>query len=102
MAGDNTTLTPESPSPIDSGEVRPSFAGRLRKYFLTGLIVVGPLAITTYLTWAFVTWVDDFVRPLVPVAYRPETYLPFKIPGSGLVVAIFAVTLLGFLTANLI
>jgi uncharacterized membrane protein len=102
MAGDNTTSTPESSSPIEPVEVRPSFAGRLRKYFLTGLIVVGPLAITIYLTWAFVTWVDDFVRPLVPVAYRPETYLPFKIPGSGLVVAIFAVTLLGFLTANLI
>ena len=75
---------------------------RFRNYFLTGLIVVGPVLITFYLTWSFVTWVDDFVRPLVPVAYRPETYLPFKIPGSGLIVAVFAVTLLGFLTANLI
>src|SRR3954452_17647392 len=78
------------------------FVGRIRNYFLTGLVVAGPVAITAYLTWSFVTWVDDLVRPLVPVVYRPETYLPFKIPGSGLVVAIFALTLLGFLTANLI
>jgi uncharacterized membrane protein len=76
--------------------------GRIRTYFLTGLIVAGPIAITFYLTWWFVTWVDNLVRPFVPVNYRPETYLPFGIPGSGLVVAVIALTLLGFLTANLI
>ncbi|RZN15108.1 hypothetical protein CWO90_42035 [Bradyrhizobium sp. Leo121] len=75
---------------------------RFRNYFLTGLIVTGPVAITLYLTWWFVTWVDGLVRPFVPSAYRPETYLPFGVPGSGLVVAVIALTLLGFLTANLI
>ena len=70
---------------------------RFRNYFLTGLIVAGPVAITFYLTWWFVTWVDDLVRPFVPIAYRPETYLPFGLPGSGLIVAVFALTLLGFL-----
>lgn len=75
---------------------------RLRNYFLTGLIVAGPIAITFYLTWWFVTWVDGLVRPFVPIAYRPETYLPFGLPGSGLIVAVFALTFLGFLTANLI
>ena len=78
------------------------FMARFRNYFLTGLIVAGPIAITFYLTWWFVTWVDGLVRPFVPVAYRPETYLPFGLPGSGLIVAVFALTLLGFLTANLI
>ena len=38
----------------------------------------------------------------MPTAYRPETYLPFGLPGSGLIVAVIALTLLGFLTANLI
>jgi uncharacterized membrane protein len=79
-----------------------SFAGRLRNYFLTGLIVAGPLLITIYLTWSFITWVDDWVRPVIPPTYRPETYLPWPIPGTGLVVAFVALTLLGFLTANLI
>lgn len=78
------------------------FMARLRNYFLTGLVVAGPIAITFYLTWWFVNWVDGFVRPFVPVDYRPETYLPFGVPGSGLVVAFLALTLLGFLTANLI
>ena len=75
---------------------------RFRNYFLTGLIVAGPIAITFYLTWWFVTWVDGLVRPFVPIAYRPETYLPFGLPGSGLIIAVIALTLLGFLTANLI
>ena len=75
---------------------------RIRTYFLTGLIVTGPLAITAYLTWSFITWVDDLVRPFIPVVYRPETYLPWRVPGSGLIIAFCALTLLGFLTANLV
>jgi uncharacterized membrane protein len=75
---------------------------RIRNYFLTGLVVAGPVAITIWLTSSFITWVDDVVRPFIPVGYRPETYLPGKIPGTGLVVAFVALTLLGFLTANLV
>jgi uncharacterized membrane protein len=76
--------------------------GRLRNWFLTGLVVAGPLAVTAWLIWSIVNWVDDGVRPLIPPAYRPETYLHVPIPGTGLVIAILALTLLGFLTANLV
>src|SRR3981189_2106624 len=92
---------PEPPAEVPP-EAHSGFVARFRNYFLTGLIVAGPIAITFYLTWWFVTWVDGLVRPFVPVAYRPETYLPFGLPGSGLIVAVIALTLLGFLTANLI
>jgi uncharacterized membrane protein len=101
-------MTEQAPKPGDElgADVRAAgqtgFWGRLRNYFLTGLVVAGPVAITAWLIWSFVTWVDGFVRPLIPPAYRPETYLPWPIPGTGLVIAIFALTLLGFLTANLI
>ena len=80
----------------------PGFVSRIRTYFLTGLIVAGPVAVTIWLIWWFVTWVDNLVRPIIPVAYRPETYLPINIPGTGLIIAFIALTLLGFLTANLI
>src|SRR5437762_9172348 len=83
-------------------EVHSGFMARFRNYFLTGLIVAGPIAITFYLTWWFVTWVDSLVRSFGSIAYRPESYLPFGLPGSGLIVAVIALTLLGFLTANLI
>jgi len=78
------------------------FWGRIRNYFLTGLVVTGPVAITAWLIWSFVTWVDGFVRPFIPPPYRPETYLPWPIPGTGLIIAALVLTLLGFLTANLV
>jgi uncharacterized membrane protein len=94
-------LPPSEPAALPP-ETHTGMMGRLRNYFLTGLIVAGPVAITLWLTWWFVTWVDGLVRPFVPLVYRPETYLPFGVPGSGLVVAVVALTMLGFLTANLI
>lgn len=57
-----------------------SFAARVRNYFLTGLVVAGPLAITVWLVWSIITWVDDFVRPMIPPTYRPESYMPWPIP----------------------
>jgi uncharacterized membrane protein len=95
--------------------VRTGIGARIRNYFLTGLVVAGPIAITIWLTWSFITWVDDLVRPFVPVDYRPETYLPSeipwlglhwhlpgRIPGTGLIIVFVTLTLLGFLTANLV
>jgi uncharacterized membrane protein len=77
-------------------------AGRVRNYFLTGLVVAGPVAVTAWLIWWFVTWVDNLVRPLIPQSYLPETYLRVNIPGFGLIIVFIALTLLGFFTANLV
>jgi uncharacterized membrane protein len=99
------SVSDSSGAPLGAGAPEPShhgFGSRIRNYFLTGLIVAGPVAITIWLVWSFVTWVDGVVRPFIPVAYRPETYLPFYMPGMGLIIAFVALTSLGFLTANLV
>ena len=75
---------------------------RLRNYFLTGIVVAAPIGITIYLTWAFVHWVDSRVKPLIPNIYNPDNYLPFSVPGVGLLFAILILTLLGFLTASIV
>ncbi|MGD8355569.1 MAG: DUF502 domain-containing protein [Methyloceanibacter sp.] len=77
------------------------FLARLRGYFLTGLIIVGPVAITIYVVWWFINLVDGFVRPLIPDAYLPDSFLPFNIPGVGLVFGIISLMLIGALAANL-
>ncbi len=68
MSISDTVQPGQPPEPAHHG-----FMSRLRNYFLTGLIVAGPVAITIWLIWTFVTWVDDLVRPFIPVTYRPET-----------------------------
>ena len=96
---------PSNPLTVDVPKVatpHTSVASRLRNYFLTGLIVAGPLAITVWLIWSLITWVDGFMRPIIPPDYRPESYLPWPIPGTGLIIAVIGLTLLGFLTANLV
>lgn len=82
--------------------LRPSFGTRLRRYFFTGLVLAAPLAITASVTWWFVNLIDGWVKPLIPNAYLPDAYLPFPIPGIGLVIGIIGLMLLGFLTANLV
>jgi len=99
----------ETPAPEDqlallaaAGEPASSHIGaRLRGYFLTGLIVVGPVAITIYVVWWFINLVDAWVKPLLPQAYLPENYLPFNVPGVGLIVGILGLMVVGALTANL-
>ncbi len=75
---------------------------RLRNYFLTGFIVAAPLAITVYIVWSFIGWIDSWVKPYIPAAYSPDTYLPFAVPGFGLLVALIVITLIGFLAANIV
>src|SRR5437868_6729074 len=93
---------PAAPPPARTGPFHHGLVGRLRTYFLTGLILVAPAYITIALTWWFINWVDDLVRPFIPSAYRPETYLPVTIPGTGLIIALVTLTLFGFLTANFV
>jgi uncharacterized membrane protein len=81
----------------------PSHVGaRLRNYFLTGLVVVGPVTITLYIAWYFINIVDAWVKPYIPRIYNPESYLHFPVPGVGLVFAIVGLTLIGALAANLL
>jgi uncharacterized membrane protein len=75
---------------------------RLRNYFLTGLVVVGPLTITLYMAWYFINIVDTWVKPYIPRAYNPETYVPFAIPGVGVLFALVILTIIGALAANLL
>jgi uncharacterized membrane protein len=79
---------------------KPRMAARLRAYFFAGILITAPLSITIYLAALFIGFVDRQVTPLIPAHYNPETYLPFSIPGLGLVVVIVTMILVGALTAG--
>ncbi len=75
---------------------------RLRNYFFAGVLVTAPIGITIWLAWGFVSFVDDRVMPLIPSKWNPETYLPFSLPGLGVLLVIVVLVLIGFFTAGLV
>lgn len=81
---------------------RITIIGRLRNNFLTGLIICAPLAITIWLTFAFIDWADSWVTPYIPQRYNPQYYFDITIPGLGLLIAVVCITMIGFLGKNLI
>lgn len=74
---------------------------RLRTYFLTGLVIAAPIAITIWATLWVIGLIDNWILPIIPKSYLPETYLKFSIPGIGVLFAVIGLILLGALTANL-
>jgi uncharacterized membrane protein len=86
----------------DDGSFGWHLGARLRTAFLTGLLIVGPVTITLYIMWWLINWVDAWVKPLLPAHYNPDNYLPFPLPGLGLLVAIVGLTIIGALAANLL
>ncbi|HYA71971.1 MAG TPA: DUF502 domain-containing protein, partial [Roseiarcus sp.] len=87
--------------PKPGGEFHRSLGARLRSWFFTGLVVFGPVAVTAYIAWWFVDTVDNWVKPLAPASLWPDSYLPFHVPGFGVVIVVIGLTLLGFLAANI-
>lgn len=105
MSKDSQAPTPSGPDPglfLQAVPPKPPGIGhRFRTWFLTGLVIAGPLAVTAWIVWWFIGTVDGWIKPLIPVKYWPETLFSVRIPGIGLVVALIGLTLLGFLAANL-
>src|SRR5271157_2295136 len=85
--------SPPSPSPM-------RLRDHVRGYFLAGVLITGPLALTLYLAWLFIHGIDEAVGAIIPDRYNPNTYLPFSIPGLGVIVAGVGLTLIGALTAG--
>ncbi|MEM8915756.1 MAG: DUF502 domain-containing protein [Pseudomonadota bacterium] len=77
-----------------------SLGSRLRGYLLAGVLVTAPISITLFLAWQFLNLVDKWVETLLPAQFNPETYLPFSVPGIGVLVVIFFLIFVGWLTAS--
>ncbi|MGH6961894.1 MAG: DUF502 domain-containing protein [Dongiaceae bacterium] len=82
--------------------LRPGLFARLRAYFFAGVLVTAPIGITIYLAWSVIRWIDESVLPFIPAQYNPETYLPFSLPGIGLVVLVLFLTVIGAITAGMV
>jgi uncharacterized membrane protein len=73
----------------------------MKKYFITGLLIWVPLAMTVWVLSLIVRTMDQSLL-LLPNAIRPETLLGFYIPGIGAILTLLVVFLTGLITANII
>ena len=73
----------------------------IRGYFLAGLLVIVPLGAVIFVISAILRLMDRALG-VIPPTFHPETYLPFKIPGLGLILFIALVLVTGVLVKNYI
>jgi len=66
----------------------------LKKYFITGLLVIIPVWATFYVLKAILGWIDGMLAPLL------EQYLGLRFPGLGIVTLVFLILVVGMLSAN--
>ncbi len=74
---------------------------RTRRHFITGLLVIVPLWMTWYVLASLVRWMDR-VLAILPVNYRPESWLPFPVPGLGVILTLIVIQFVGTMGANLL
>ena len=79
------------------GDRWPHLKGELKKYFLTGLMVIVPTVVTLWVLFAVLEFIDGFFAGL-PEAYRPRTYIP--IPGISVIFTVALILGVGFSTRH--
>lgn len=100
---------PETLTPTDPKRRRPGRFSRLRGNFLAGLIVVTPIAMTLWLIWTVVGWIDGWVWPFIPSAYQPEELVNWamgypenrisvNVRGIGVVIFLIFTAIVGWIT----
>ncbi len=69
---------------------------QLQIKFVTGLVVIIPIAVTVWTFWELFTFVDGLLGPALADAF------PFRLPGLGLLVAILLVLMMGVFATNVV
>jgi len=71
---------------------------KIRNYFITGVVVLIPIGITIYLT-ILITSVSS---KILPKEINPNYYLPYNIPGLEIIITLFLITFIGWLSLSFI
>ncbi|WP_120501189.1 DUF502 domain-containing protein [Roseovarius sp. EL26] len=93
----NTPFDEEPPKPR-----QPGLFARLRSSFLTGIVVIAPVALTVWLLWSIIGWFDGFVLPLIPYNFRLEQYIGINLRGLGIIIFLLFTIFIGWIAKGLI
>ena len=76
--------------------IKKSIFSSLRNNFIAGVVVLIPIGITLYLT----LFIIRISGKIIPKEINPNNYLPFNIPGVEIIIALFVITLIGWLSLS--
>ena len=77
---------------------RRSILVNFRNYFIAGVVVLIPLGITIY----FTLFLINISSKILPKELNPNHYLPYEIPGVEILISIFLITFIGWLSLSFI
>ena len=77
-----------------------SLGAKFRSRFFAGILITVPITLTVYLVWVVVHSVDNMVASVLPHQWNPNTYLPFDVPGLGLIIFFVSMVMIGAVTAS--
>ena len=76
--------------------IKKSIFAKIRNNFIAGIVVLIPIGITLYLTIFFIRVTGN----IIPKELNPNNYLHFNIPGVEILIALFFITLIGWLSLS--
>ena len=76
--------------------IKKSIFAKIRNNFIAGIVLLIPIGITLYLTIFFIRVTGN----IIPKELNPNNYLPFNIPGVEILIALFFITLIGWLSLS--
>ena len=83
---------------MSNKNIKKSLLSKIRNNFIAGIVVLIPIGITLYLT----LFIIKISGNLIPKGINPNNYLPFDIPGVEIVIALFIITLIGWISLSFI
>ena len=83
---------------MSNRNIKKSLLSKIRNNFIAGIVVLIPIGITLYLT----LFIIKISGNLIPKGINPNNYLPFDIPGVEIVIALFIITLIGWISLSFI
>ena len=76
--------------------LKKSIFAKIRNNFIAGVVVLIPIGITLYLT----LFIIRISSKIIPKEINPNNYLPFDIPGVEILIALFFITFIGWLSLS--